>query len=56
MLKNFAGKVTPPPDMMEAARKSLDPETFEELMRETGGQPPTPDQLCRKADEARQRA
>lgn len=55
MTKHLVGSVTPPQDMMEAARKSLSPEDFEALMLETGGEPPTAEQLCRKADEARER-
>jgi hypothetical protein len=46
MQKHFTGRVTNPPDMIEAARKSLTPERFEELMRQTGGRPPTADELC----------
>lgn len=47
------GTVTPPADMMAAARASLSPEGFEELMRDTGGGVPTPAQLCRIADRER---
>jgi hypothetical protein len=56
MLKHLNGHVSPPPDMIEAARQSLSPDDFESLMQETGGKAPTPEQLCRKADEARARA
>lgn len=52
----FAGWVTPPADMIEAARRDLSPEDFEQLMRETGGRPPTPDELCAKVDAARRAA
>lgn len=51
----FAGTVTPPPDMIDAARKSLSAKAFEELMAETGGAPPTPDQLCAKVEANRPR-
>jgi hypothetical protein len=54
MSHSFTGKVTPPADMMAAARASLSPEGFEELMRETGGANPTPAQLCRIADRERE--
>lgn len=49
----FAGAVTPPADMVDAARKSLDAEGFDELMRETGGRPPTPDELVAKVEARR---
>lgn len=48
------GNVTPPPDLMEAARKSLSAAGFERLMQITGGAIPTPAQLCREADYERQ--
>lgn len=48
------GTVTPPADMMAAARASLTAEGFAELMRETGGAAPTPKQLCRIADRERE--
>jgi len=51
--KHLVGKVTPPDDMMEAARNSLDATAFENLMLETQGKPPTPEQLCKKVDEVR---
>lgn len=49
----FAGSVTPPPDMIDAARKSLDADGFEELMRETAGRAPTPDELVAKVEARR---
>lgn len=48
--KKFRGSVTPPADMIEAARKSLSPEGFERLMKATGGAAPTPAQLCREVE------
>jgi hypothetical protein len=56
MEKHLTGKVTPPADMMEAARKSLEPypDAFEDPMAQTGNQPPTPDQLCLMVDRLRQ--
>jgi hypothetical protein len=53
MLKHLVGRVTPPADMMGAAKASLSENAFKDLMIETGGTPPTPEQLCKKADEAR---
>lgn len=50
------GTVTPPDDMMAAARASLSEEGFAELMAETGNQPPTPAQLVRIADREREQA
>jgi hypothetical protein len=50
---HFVGKVTPPADMFDAARKSLTPENFDKLMLETGGKPPTPDQLVAAAEAER---
>lgn len=47
---NFNGSVTPPDDMMEAARKSLPDAEFQALMRETEGAAPTPAQLCAHVD------
>ena len=47
------GTVVPPVDMMEAARKSVTPEQFKELMRRTCGQAPTPRELARFCDEIR---
>ena len=37
---------------MEAARKSLTEVAFNELMKETGGEPPTKEQLVAMADKA----
>jgi hypothetical protein len=47
---NMTGSVTPPADMIDAARKSLPADQFEELMRQTGGTAPTPAQLCALVD------
>jgi hypothetical protein len=44
------GVVTPPADMIDAARKSLPSDKFDELMRQTGGAAPTPAQLCALVD------
>lgn len=41
----WVGTVTPPADMMNAARLSLPADRFEKLMTMTGGQSPTPEQL-----------
>jgi hypothetical protein len=46
----LGGTVTPPADMIDAARKSLPADQFEELMRQTGGTAPTPAQLCALVD------
>jgi hypothetical protein len=54
MHKKFAGTVTPPSDMLEAARLSLSEQAFKDLMDQTGGNPPTPDELCKMADSCRQ--
>ncbi len=40
-----SGTATPPADMIAAARSSLSPQAFEDLMRRTAGRPPTPDEL-----------
>lgn len=50
----LAGTVKPPADMMEAARKSLSDQAFADLMEQTDGKPPTPDQLCKMVDGCRQ--
>jgi hypothetical protein len=52
MNKHFTGTVTPPADMMEAARKSLEPfpNAFADLMAQTKGKAPTPDELCAMVD------
>ena len=47
------GKVTPPADMIGAARRDLTPERFEALMAATGGQPPSPAQLVQAVEEQR---
>lgn len=56
MIKQFAGKVTAPKDMMAAARSSLEefPGAFDDLMLQTGGKAPTADQLCAVVDGCRQ--
>jgi hypothetical protein len=53
--KLFVGRVTPPADMLKAARDSLAefPNAFEDLMQQTGGRAPTPDELCKMADGCR---
>lgn len=52
--KQLSGTVTPPPDMMDAARKSLSDQAFADLMEQTGGREPTPDELCKMVDSCRQ--
>lgn len=42
----MSGTVTPPTDMINAARLSLSDAAFNDLMNQTGNQPPTPAQLC----------
>jgi hypothetical protein len=54
MNKHLAGSVTPPDDMMTAARKSLSEAAFNDLMEQTGGLAPTPDELCKMVDACRQ--
>lgn len=49
---NF-GTVTPPADMMQAARLSLTPTGFTNLMERTGGKAPTPAELVEFADAER---
>lgn len=49
----YTGTVTPPADMMEAARLSLSPVGFENLMARTGGRIPTPAELVEFADAER---
>lgn len=51
----FCGQFTPPADMIAAARRDLNEEDFAELMRETGGKPPTHDQLVAKVEARRAR-
>ncbi len=46
----LVGRVTPPADMIGAARQSLPAHKFDEMMRLTDGKPPTPAQLCEMAD------
>lgn len=54
IVKRLVGTVTPPPDMMEAARLSLTEQAFKDLMEQTGGLAPTPDELCKMVDASRQ--
>jgi hypothetical protein len=49
----YVGTVKPPADMMEAARLSLTPTGFENLMQRTGGRAPTPAELVEFADAER---
>jgi hypothetical protein len=49
----MVGSVSPPADMIDAARRSLDAEGFEELMRETGGRAPTAKELVAKVEARR---
>lgn len=42
---DLCGSVTPPADMIEAARRELSDLDFNALMQETGGLPPTSAQL-----------
>lgn len=49
----YVGTVQPPADMMEAARLSLTPTGFENLMARTGGRIPTPAELVEFADAER---
>lgn len=42
----LAGEVTPPADMVNAARLSLSEAGFNDLMNQTGQVPPTAAQLC----------
>jgi hypothetical protein len=50
----FNGTVTPPADMMDAARRSLSPTGFSNLMARTSGLAPTPAELVEFADAERQ--
>jgi hypothetical protein len=54
VIKQFAGKVTPPADMIAAAKASLSEKAFADLMEQTGGREPTPDELCKMVDACRQ--
>ena len=47
----LSGMVTPPADMIAAARRDLSVEGFEKLMKATGGEPPTPGQLVAAVEE-----
>lgn len=48
----ITGTVTPPADLVGAARASLRPETFDALMRDTNGAP-TPRDIATAADRER---
>lgn len=50
----LGGTVTPPADMMTAARNSLSDQAFEDLMEQTDGRAPTPDELCKMVEAYRQ--
>lgn len=52
---SLGGTVTPPPDMIEAARLSLSEAGFNDLMNQTGHEPPTPEQLCAAVEQERTR-
>ncbi len=54
MIKYFAGSVKPPQDMVAAARASLSEKAFQDLMEQTKGAAPTPDELCKMVDACRQ--
>ena len=54
MNKNLMGHVTPPADMVAAAKASLPEQAFKDLMDQTGGNPPTPEELCKMVDGIRQ--
>jgi len=47
------GSAKPPADMMEAARQSLTPTGFANLMERTAGRAPTPAELVEFADAER---
>jgi hypothetical protein len=51
---NLTGAVTPPTNMMDAARASLSEAGFANLMARTGGRAPTPAELVEFADAERQ--
>lgn len=46
----MTGMVTPPADLMAAARASLSEAGFARLMEVTSGETPTPRQIAREAD------
>jgi hypothetical protein len=52
LVVEMAGCVRPPDDLVNAARQSLDPDAFDELMRETNGSP-TAEQLVAKVESRR---
>jgi hypothetical protein len=47
------GTVTPPADMVAAAKRDLSPPGFDKLMAATSGAPPTPRQLVAAVEEER---
>lgn len=47
------GRVTPPANMVEAARKSLSPAGFDKLMQRVGTRSPTPAELVAAVEEER---
>lgn len=49
----LGGTVTPPADMVAAARRDLSPLGFQALMQLTNGQPPTPAQLVKAVEAER---
>lgn len=51
----MSGTVTPPADMLAAARRDLSDEAYERLMQVTGGAAPTPRQLCELVEAERAR-
>jgi len=52
----LAGKVSPPTDMIEAARLSLSEVGFKDLMNQTGNAAPTSAQLCAAVEQERRAA
>ena len=51
----IAGTVTPPADMLGAARESLSPAAFHALLDTTGGRAPTSAELCAAVEAERAR-
>jgi hypothetical protein len=47
------GTSCPPLDMVGAAEASLSTAGFQDLMHQTGGAPPTPEQLCAAVEQER---
>ena len=50
-MSQVIGRVTPPKNMVEAARKSLSTEGFDKLMRRLDGRSPTPAELVAAVEE-----